>query len=143
MSTENQSQGQMAEVLQSQDIADIFETRFSAHYTTYVGGDDKGPLVQAAIDLSGIYPVVIDAVAGMLKTCLEKRAASGKELRSESQRGSGRIVVRRRVREALNNEYGFGGFRRYNGEAMVESILKTASESTPQEIEEFVSKVAI
>jgi len=119
------------------------QNTFAAEYSEQLGGNQ-------AID-PAIWGVIIDALAGMIKGCMASRVgatvSSGNEsahyLRVAQRSGPlARFHVMRHVRPALQDAYGQGSWRRYNGPAIVESVMHaTATKLRAETIQAFVEEV--
>ena len=90
----------------------------------------------AALDFSSIFGILID----LLKGCFASGASPDGVLAAGKDRTRlARFAAHRAVAQKLREDHGFGGYRRHNGDGIVEAILDAAADATPADIVELAS----
>lgn len=133
------------ELVQEPDVIRKMELAYASEYSEAKGGN-------TALD-PAMWGIIIDAVAGFAKSCLAARAGgssgnaapTGVDYVQAAKRGGREeyFYMRRVIRPALREAHGVGAWRRYDGEAIVASVVKGTAKLEPVTVDRFIQKVRV
>lgn len=127
----------------SSDIVDVAAQRLADNYVGFVG---EGVGVMA-FEIGGIMKL-IELVMGFVKNCMAQTGqkptpAAAAQTVNDARRDSRlfRFAVTRRLKHVVIEDRGRDGWRELRGDGIVDTVIKTAAESSPEEMQAFMSKV--
>ena len=85
-----------------------------------------------------IIVVIINIIISLIKGCSKEEVLS----QANKQTFLTRLLVRRKVREILQDEYGKKAFHTHNGEEIVKNILEVSKEAPETEIINFYNEAS-